>query len=109
MITRRTFVGAAGAGVAAARAVAAGEQPRRRRLAVVTTAWRERSHAWHMAERFLHGYPERGRWHRHPSGVRLLATWHPAAILRARDDRAARRQALVDDLRGVAEALLEPG
>ena len=26
--------------------------------------WRERSHAWHMAERFLAGYPVRGRWHR---------------------------------------------
>jgi hypothetical protein len=45
--------------------VGAGEnQPRRRRLAVVTTVWRERSHAWHMAERFLHGYPTSGRWHR---------------------------------------------
>ena len=34
-----------------------------RRLAVVTTEWRYPSHAWHMAERFLAGYPIRGRWH----------------------------------------------
>src|SRR5690606_30768267 len=35
-----------------------------KRLAVVTTLWNYRSHAWHMAERFLHGYPLEGRWHR---------------------------------------------
>lgn len=38
---------------------------RRQRLAVVTTVWRHKSHSWHMAERFLHGYPLRGKWH-HP-------------------------------------------
>ncbi|MSQ96397.1 MAG: hypothetical protein EXR98_17845 [Gemmataceae bacterium] len=64
MISRRSFVGAVGG--AAATSSLASEQPagRRRRLAVVTTEWRERSHAWHMAERFLHGYPREGRWHR---------------------------------------------
>ena len=30
---------------------------RRKKLAVVTTLWNYRSHAWHMAERFLYGYP----------------------------------------------------
>src|SRR5438132_13306787 len=69
MISRRSFVGAVGAGVVAS-SVAAGEEPaRRRRLAVVTTEWRERSHAWHMAERFLHGYPVEGRWHKPPFDV----------------------------------------
>jgi hypothetical protein len=34
------------------------------RLAVVTTLWKYKSHAWHMAERFLHGYPLEGKWHR---------------------------------------------
>src|SRR5438132_9554291 len=69
MISRRSFVGAVGAGVVAS-SVAAGEEPaRRRRMAVVTTEWRERSHAWHMAERFLHGYPVRGQWHRPPFDV----------------------------------------
>ncbi|MCI0684995.1 MAG: hypothetical protein L0Y71_23100 [Gemmataceae bacterium] len=70
MISRRTFVGAVGAGaigassvgtpVQAGRPAAAG----RRKLAVITTEWRYRSHAWHMPERFLHGYPVAGRWHR---------------------------------------------
>ena len=35
-----------------------------KRMAVITTLWNYRSHAWHMAERFLHGYPREGRWHR---------------------------------------------
>lgn len=34
-----------------------------KRLAVVTTLWTYRTHAWHMAERFLHGYPRQGAWH----------------------------------------------
>lgn len=36
----------------------------RKKMAVVTTEWRYHSHAWHMAERFLVGYPVEGRWHR---------------------------------------------
>jgi hypothetical protein len=74
MISRRTFVGAVGTGLVGS-AVSAGPvqsgpaQAERRRLAVVTTVWRERSHAWHMAERFLHGYPKEGSWHRPPFDV----------------------------------------
>ncbi len=41
----------------------------RKRLAVVTTVWTYRSHAWHMAERFLVGYPREGRWHQPPFEV----------------------------------------
>lgn len=45
-------------------------QPEKRlRLAVLTTEWRYRSHAWHMAERFLVGYPREGGWHRPPLDV----------------------------------------
>ena len=33
---------------------------------MVTTEWRYPSHAWHMGERFLVGYPVEGRWHRSP-------------------------------------------
>lgn len=70
MITRRTFVNACGASMIAASAAAADEPtPRRRRMAVITTEWRDRSHAWHMAERFLHGYPIHGKWHRPPFEV----------------------------------------
>jgi hypothetical protein len=70
MISRRTFVNAVSAGVVGAAVAEGATQPaRRRRMAVVTTEWRERSHAWHMAERFLHGYPVEGRWHRPPFEV----------------------------------------
>ncbi len=35
----------------------------RKRMAVLTTEWRYHCHAWHMAERFLVGYPVKGHWH----------------------------------------------
>jgi hypothetical protein len=41
----------------------------RKKLAIVTTEWRYHSHAWHMGERFLAGYPVRGHWHRPPLAV----------------------------------------
>jgi hypothetical protein len=70
MISRRTFVNTIGAGAIGTSLAAAQPQPaKRRRLAVLTTEWRDRSHAWHMAERFLHGYPTGGRWHRPPFDV----------------------------------------
>jgi hypothetical protein len=69
MLSRRTFLGATGASLAARPAVAAAPPGPRKKLAVVTTEWRERSHAWHMAERFLAGYPVEGRWHRPPLEV----------------------------------------
>lgn len=70
MLTRRTFMGAIGAGAVGgslARVVAEGGGPegkKRKRLAVVTTEWRYKSHAWHMGERFLVGYPKDGKWHK---------------------------------------------
>lgn len=49
---------------------------------------------------------ERGRWIELGNGVRGLATWHPAAILRAPADRRAQsQQELLDDLTLVAVAL----
>jgi hypothetical protein len=36
----------------------------RKRLAIITTVWRYLSHAQHMGDRFLVGYPWEGRWHR---------------------------------------------
>ena len=41
-------------------------QPTRKKLAIVTTVWNYHSHAWHMGERFLVGYPHNGRWHQPP-------------------------------------------
>src|SRR5262245_55082351 len=69
MISRRTFLGALGAGAVGSFAPAGRADGGRKRFAVVTTEWRERSHAWHMAERFLAGYPVRGKWHRPPIDV----------------------------------------
>ncbi len=65
MLNRRNFLAATGAGLLGTSLVRAGEsKPSVKKLAVVTTLWNYRSHAWHMAERFLHGYPLRGRWHK---------------------------------------------
>jgi hypothetical protein len=62
MISRRGFLG--GVGVCLATGLPLGAAPARKKLAVVTTLWNYHSHAWHMAERFLTGYPLRGAWHR---------------------------------------------
>lgn len=67
MLTRRTFLGTAGAVFLAPHLRAA--EPAKKKLAVVTNIWTDRSHAWHMAERFLHGYPVEGKWHRPPIEV----------------------------------------
>ena len=66
MIRRRQFLSAVGAGLVIG-TNSPGEHAglsTRKRLAVVTTEWRYHSHAWHMAERFLVGYPINGHWHR---------------------------------------------
>ncbi|MEK6257076.1 MAG: hypothetical protein AABP62_00530 [Planctomycetota bacterium] len=66
MFNRREFLFASGVGLVGGALAFGGEADpkRRKKLAVVTTLWNYRSHAWHMAERFLHGYPLRGKWHR---------------------------------------------
>ena len=70
MLSRRTFLNAVGAGAAVTAAHGAADTPKKRlRLAILTTVWRDRSHAWHMGERFLAGYPVEGRWHRPPLDV----------------------------------------
>lgn len=40
-----------------------------KRIAIVTTVWRYLSHAQHIGDRFLVGYPRQGRWHRPPARV----------------------------------------
>lgn len=64
MLTRRSFLASA----ALALPAAAADSPKKK-LAVVTNVWTYKSHAWHMAERFLHGYPVKGEWHRPPFEV----------------------------------------
>jgi hypothetical protein len=70
MISRRTFLGATSGGLAASVPVDADDAPKpRKKLAIITTEWRYRSHAWHMGERFLVGYPTLGKWHHPPLEV----------------------------------------
>jgi hypothetical protein len=72
MKARREFLKHIALGVIAAPLVVpalAREPARRKRLAIVTTEWRFHSHAWHMGERFLVGYPSSGAWHRPPLDV----------------------------------------
>ncbi len=72
MVTRRDFLSAAAASVLAspwAPAFSGTAAGPKKRLAVVTTEWRYHSHAWHMATRFLVGYPVRGQWHQPPFDV----------------------------------------
>jgi hypothetical protein len=71
MLSRRTFLKATAAAVVTASAGRAADPApaARKKLAVVTNVWTYRSHAWHMAERFLVGYPVEGRWHRPPIDV----------------------------------------
>jgi hypothetical protein len=70
---RREFLGsmafASAAGFLPEADLKANEQSTRRKMAVITTEWSYYSHAWHMAERFLVGYPINGKWHRPPFDV----------------------------------------
>lgn len=72
---RRAFLGAVGAAALHAPMLArCFSQPATpKRMAIVTTEWRYHSHAWHMGERFLVGYPIQGKWHR-PS-IELVAAY----------------------------------
>jgi hypothetical protein len=68
MLSRRTFLKTSA--VALLPGVATGQPAGpKKKLAVVTNIWNYRSHAWHMAERFLHGYPRDGKWHKPPIEV----------------------------------------
>jgi hypothetical protein len=60
MLTRRTFLET----TAAAGAAFAAPQSQPKRLAIVTTIYRYLSHAQHMGDRFMVGYPHEGRWHK---------------------------------------------
>src|SRR5579871_2549966 len=70
MTSRRTFLSAVGIGLVGG-SLGAAERPgaARKKVAIVTTEWRYLSHAWHMGERFLVGYPINGKWHRPPLEV----------------------------------------
>jgi hypothetical protein len=65
MLTRRGFIQTAAAGAALAQ-----QQPKR--IAIVSTIYRYLSHAQHMGDRFLVGYPHDGAWHQPPMKVASL-------------------------------------
>lgn len=69
--TRRSFLtGLAASAIAVSQASSQDKRTgQRKRLAILTTEWRFRSHAWHMGERFLVGYPTGGKWHQPPLEV----------------------------------------
>jgi hypothetical protein len=66
MPTRRDFLAAASAavGVPGQQSEPGPSRAGRKTMAIVTTVWWEHSHAWHMGERFLAGYPINGKWHK---------------------------------------------
>ncbi len=67
MISRRNYLGAMLSSIALSPSLMAqGDPKQKKKLAIITTEWRFRSHAWHMGERFLGGYPVKGKWH-HPA------------------------------------------
>ncbi len=61
MLTRREFLQT---GVAAAGLLASGASPQPKRLAIIATIYKYLSHAQHIGDRFLVGYPYAGAWHK---------------------------------------------
>jgi hypothetical protein len=74
-ITRRTFLGTAAALPALA-------QARPKRIAIVSTIFRLQSHAQHIGDRFIVGYPFAGEWHKpNTQVVSLYVDQKPAGDL----------------------------
>lgn len=65
MFDRRAFMGmtALGAATLAGAVEAESSDAPRKRIAIIATIWSYLSHAGHMCDRFLVGYPRRGLWH----------------------------------------------
>ena len=63
MLTRRGFLTTATAlPFVPTRALA--DDPARKKIAIIATVWTYQSHAQHMGDRFLVGYPRNGKWHK---------------------------------------------
>ncbi len=58
----------------------------RKRMAIITTVWRYLSHAQHMGDRFLVGYPWEGKWHR--PAIDVVALY---VDQKPKDDQSAER------------------
>ena len=46
-----------------------GQNPERKKIAIIATVWTYQSHAQHMGDRFFVGYPRHGKWHKPPIDV----------------------------------------
>jgi hypothetical protein len=68
-LDRRQFLASVGTGLAINQFCLGETEVPKKKLAIITTEWRYHSHAWHMGERFLVGYPRFGRWHHPPFEV----------------------------------------
>jgi hypothetical protein len=74
MITRRTFLGSAAVPLLA--------QAQPKRIAIVATIFRLQSHAQHIGDRFIAGYPFAGEWHKpNTQVVSLYVDQKPAGDL----------------------------
>lgn len=78
-ITRRGFLGASSMALLGAPATIAGDQPspvkgRRPRVAAINSIYRLRSHAYHIAGRFIYGYTRNGFHHQPPFD--LVRMWN---------------------------------
>jgi hypothetical protein len=66
MVSRREFLATSGSALALAglQAPVSGRTPGNlKRLALIATLWTYQSHAQHIGDRFLVGYPHQGEWH----------------------------------------------
>lgn len=76
MLSRRNFLTAVGAAPLAAcsnlGAALSADPAAPKKIAIVTTVWTYQSHAQHMGDRFLIGYPRHGKWHNPPIEVVAL-------------------------------------
>ncbi|HEV7999351.1 MAG TPA: hypothetical protein VGP63_05695 [Planctomycetaceae bacterium] len=66
MVTRREFLATSGSALALAglpSSARAEGRSGRKRIALVATLWTYQSHAQHIGDRFLVGYPHQGGWH----------------------------------------------
>lgn len=90
-MNRRHFLhslSAAGLAAGAAPVLGATASTTPRRVAIVTTVWTYLSHAQHMGDRFLVGYPRHGSWHQPPlKVVSLYVDQRPAGDLSAQRAR----------------------
>ena len=69
MLTRRNFLGTVAAATLAATRSATADTADPKKIAIITTIWTYLSHAQHMGDRFLVGYPRHGKWHKPPLQV----------------------------------------